>query len=224
MMFSMSSYLYVSVSFMQIMKSFSPAIVLLVLAASGVERPTVKSSASVLVMCIGILITATGEVNFSLPGFTLLLLGQICEAIRLVMMQRFITRLNFKAIELQYYRAPAAAGTLLIFAVFMESGSIWRSSGYELFVQHVHIFVFQSILGLCVNISKILVLKVTNSVTLKVITVVRNAALVFINMAFFGEVVTSRQVAGYGLLLAAFSVFQYFRWEQASAARAKASV
>ena len=60
------------------------------------------------------------------------------------------------------------------------------------------------------------VIKMTNSVTLKVLAVVRNACLVIVNMVFFGEIVTGRQFLGYGVLLVAFAAFQKYKREQAA--------
>eukprot|EP00466_Bigelowiella_natans_P017411 jgi/Bigna1/48853/estExt_Genewise1.C_330020 len=219
MILGMKAFLYVTVSFIQMFKAFAPAITLFMLFVMGVETPSRKVTLSVLAMCMGMCVTAAGEVNFSVIGVALIFGAQVSEAIRLVLMQRFVKRLKFKAIELQYYRAPCAALTLLVAALFMEANKIYETGALTRVYDNFHIFLLQAFLGFAVNIVNTLVIKITNSVTLKVLAVVRNACLVIVNMMFFGEVVTGRQFAGYGVLLIAFAMFQKFR--RAESAKAK---
>lgn len=221
MIFGMSSYLHLTVSFIQMFKAFTPAITLFVLFMSGVESPSRPVTLSVLTMCLGMSITCLGEVNFSTIGVSLIFAAQLCEAMRLVLMQRFIKELKFPAIELQYYRAPACAAVLLVAAGFTEFREIYETGKISRMIENIHLFLLQSFLGFAVNIVNSLVIKISNSVTLKVLAVVRNAALVFINMFFFGEVVTGRQFSGYGVLLVAFAMFQHYRRVQFGQAKKK---
>jgi len=217
MILGMKAFLYLTVSFIQMFKAFAPAITLFLLCMSGVEAtPSNRVIGTVLAMCFGMCVTAMGEINFSVIGVTLIFLAQISEASRLVLMQNFVKKLKFKAIELQYYRAPCAAVVLFCAAASMEFEKIYETGAYMRVYENIHFFLLQAFLGFAVNIVNTLVIKITNSVTLKVLAVVRNACLVFINMAFFGEVVTGRQFVGYGLLLVAFTLYQKFRREDAA--------
>ena len=56
-----------------------------------------------------------------------------------------------------------------------------------------------------------LVIKLTNSVTLKVINTARNAAFVVCTVTLLGEEATPIQFCGYCLSLCAFSAYTYFR-------------
>uniref|UniRef100_A0A6V3K5Z7 Sugar phosphate transporter domain-containing protein n=1 Tax=Lotharella globosa TaxID=91324 RepID=A0A6V3K5Z7_9EUKA len=178
MMLGMKSYIYLTVSFIQMFKAFTPAITLFVLFVSGVSTPSRNVSLSVLAMCAGMCITAAGEVNFSVIGVTLIFAAQISEATRLVLMQRFIKKLGFKAVELQYYRAPACALVLFFAAAFMEFEQIYETGAIHRMFENIHLFLLQSFLGFAVNMVNTMVIKITDSVTLKVLAVVRNACLV----------------------------------------------
>eukprot|EP00467_Chlorarachnion_reptans_P020305 CAMPEP_0114527518 /NCGR_PEP_ID=MMETSP0109-20121206/23663_1 /TAXON_ID=29199 /ORGANISM="Chlorarachnion reptans, Strain CCCM449" /LENGTH=362 /DNA_ID=CAMNT_0001709497 /DNA_START=94 /DNA_END=1181 /DNA_ORIENTATION=- len=221
MILGMKSFLYLTVSFIQMFKAFTPAITLFVLFITGVERPSRNVTLSVLAMCVGML---SGELNFSLIGIVVIFAAQLSEALRLMLMQKFIKKLNFKAIELQYYRAPSCALVLLVAAATMEFDKIWESGAITSAVANGHFFLLQAFLGFSVNIVNTMVIKYTNSVTLKVLAVVRNACLVIVNMIFFGEVVTSRQFMGYGVLLVSFAMFQRFRRQQALAEKGQHKV
>jgi len=224
MILGMKSFLYLTVSFIQMFKAFTPAITLFVLFITGVERPSRNVTLSVLAMCVGMCVTVSGELNFSLIGIVVIFAAQLSEALRLMLMQKFIKKLNFKAIELQYYRAPSCALVLLVAAATMEFDKIWESGAITSAVANGHFFLLQAFLGFSVNIVNTMVIKYTNSVTLKVLAVVRNACLVIVNMIFFGEVVTSRQFMGYGVLLVSFAMFQRFRRQQALAEKGQHKV
>mmetsp|Transcript_12533 Transcript_12533/g.18730 ORF Transcript_12533/g.18730 Transcript_12533/m.18730 type:complete len:393 (-) Transcript_12533:117-1295(-) len=214
MMLGMKAFLYCTVSFIQIFKAFSPAITLAVTTFAGLDSPTKKVVFSVLAMCCGMGVSAFGELNFSVIGVTIIFIAQLADAFRLMLMQKSVKKLKFRAIELQYYRAPACALVLLCVAAVMEFPKIYQTGAYEKMLANIHLFILQAFLGFAVNIVNTLVIKITSSVTLKALAVVRNAVLVLVNVAFFGEVVTARQIIGYGLLLVAFGFFQKYSREQ----------
>ena len=56
-----------------------------------------------------------------------------------------------------------------------------------------------------------LVIKLTNSVTLKVINTARNAAFVLVTVTLLGEEASTMQVLGYLVSLGAFSAYLYFK-------------
>ena len=56
-----------------------------------------------------------------------------------------------------------------------------------------------------------LVIKLTNSVTLKVINTARNAAFVLVTVTLLGEEASATQILGYVISLAAFSAYLYFK-------------
>ena len=65
---SNSSYLYLSVSFIQMTKSLMPGLVYGCGVAFGVERFTVATTANMALIAFGVLVCALGEVNLVYKG------------------------------------------------------------------------------------------------------------------------------------------------------------
>lgn len=91
------AYLYLTVAFIQILKSFTPVITMAALFLAGQERPTKRLIAAVTCIAAGTAIAAAGELNFSLAGVVIMLASEVFEACRLVMTQKMLTGLRFHA-------------------------------------------------------------------------------------------------------------------------------
>lgn len=117
LMFSLSlicgnlTYLYLSVSFIQMLKATTPVAVLIASWIFGVAPPSLKTLGNVSLIVIGVIIASFGEIQFVLIGFLFQLGGIIFEAIRLVMVQRLLSSAEFKMDPLVslYYFAPVCA-------------------------------------------------------------------------------------------------------------------
>ena len=78
-----AAYMYLTITFTQMLSAFTPSVTLLLLYLSGVEIPTIRATCAVLVICVGCLISSYGEVNFDPTGVTFRCIGILMEAIRL---------------------------------------------------------------------------------------------------------------------------------------------
>ena len=68
-----------------------------------------------------------------------------------------------------------------------------------------------ALLGVIASMLTFLVIKLTNSVTLKVINTARNAAFVLVTVTLIGEEASTLQLCGYSISLMAFSAYTYFK-------------
>lgn len=101
--FGNAGYLYLTVSFVQILKAFTPVFVVAMLFVTAVETPTRRVSCSVFMICVGTAIASAGETNFSSVGLLIMFAAETCEATRLVLTQKLLTNLKFPAMEGLYY-------------------------------------------------------------------------------------------------------------------------
>ena len=76
---------------------------------------------------------------------------------------------------------------------------------------HPLLFTASALLGVVASMLTFLVIKLTNSVTLKVINTARNAAFVLVTVTVLGEEASGLQICGYCVSLAAFSAYTYFK-------------
>lgn len=111
LMFSNAAYLYLSVAFIQMLKATTPVAVLLVTWGLGIAPPNMKTLGNVSVIVVGVIIASFGEIRFVMIGFAVQVLGIVCEATRLAMVERLLSSAEFKMDPLVslYYFAPACA-------------------------------------------------------------------------------------------------------------------
>ena len=104
-------YLYLSVAFIQMLKSAAPVAVLLTAWVWGVEKPSMNRFATVSVIVAGVALASLGEINFSMVGFMFQVGGIVFEAMRLIMIQVLLAGDGQKMDPLVslYYYAPVCA-------------------------------------------------------------------------------------------------------------------
>ena len=90
-----SSYLYLTVAFIEILKGFTPVVTMMVQSLFGEPLPSCRISAAVLMISLGTAISSYGELNLSLTGLVLMLVSVYCEATRLMLTQRLLKHMNF---------------------------------------------------------------------------------------------------------------------------------
>ena len=125
--------------------------------------------------------------------------------------QHLLKNHKLSVFESQYYLAPVGAGFLLVGAIFSEAGKARRLDALGTIIAHPMLFFASAALGVVASMLTFLVIKLTNSVTLKVINTARNAAFVLFTVVVMGEQASGLQVCGYVISLCAFSVYTYFK-------------
>ena len=88
------------------LKAFTPVSVLLLSFLGGLESPSVLQLLIVLMICLGVTLSAVGELRFNLLGFILQSAGIFSESVRLVLADRFLKDLKLDALSTLYYVAP----------------------------------------------------------------------------------------------------------------------
>ena len=209
--FGNAGYLYLTVSFVQILKAFTPVVVVLMLYLTAVEIPSKRVAFSVLMIAAGTAIASAGEVNFSVMGIAIMAAAETSEATRLVLTQKLLTNLKFPALEGLYYMAPICTFWMWGVASFTELPRAYASGGLAIAQAHAPTFALAALLGFLVNIASFVVIKRTNSLMLKLMGTARNAGLVLFSATFLGDTIMPTQVLGYAVCLAFFGVYNYFK-------------
>ncbi|CAK3909691.1 sugar phosphate phosphate translocator [Lecanosticta acicola] len=207
LMFSLSlicgnlTYLYLSVSFIQMLKATTPVAVLLASWTFGVSQFSLKTLGNVSFIVIGVMIASYGEIKFVMIGFLFQLGGIVFEAIRLVMVQRLLSSAEFKMDPLVslYYFAPACAIMNGAVALFVEVPKMTLQDvanvGYGiLFVNGAIAFLL--------NVSVVFLIGKTSSLVMTLSGVLKDILLVLASMAIFRDPVSPLQFFGYGIALA----------------------
>jgi len=215
-------YLYLSVSFIQMLKSAVPAVTMVVMYTAGLERLHGTTLAGVAVVTIGTFIAAYGEVKFSAIGVVMMMTSECAEAIRMAFFQYVLGNLKFDLIEGLYVMGPASLGFLVLGIICLELRQFMEDRGWEIIMAAPHYFVAAALMGFGVNILTLGVIKATSGLTFKVMGQAKNAAVILLAVVLFGNPVTGIQVVGYLLSLIGFFVYQKGKMQQEVLARTQA--
>ncbi|PNS17497.1 hypothetical protein CAC42_8040 [Sphaceloma murrayae] len=206
LMFSLSlicgnlTYLYLSVSFIQMLKATTPVAVLLATWTMGLAPPNMKTLGNVSFIVLGVIIASVGEIKFVLIGFLFQIAGIIFEAIRLTMVQRLLSSAEFKMDPLVslYYFAPACAVMNGLTALFVEVPKMGLSDLEK--VGYFNLFA-NAFVAFALNVSVVFLIGRTSSLVLTLSGVLKDILLVLASMLIFRDPVSGLQFFGYSIAL-----------------------
>ena len=208
---SNAAYMYLTITFNQMLAALTPSVTLLLLYLLGVETPTRRTSAAVVLISAGCFISSYGEGHFDLVGVGFRSMGIVSEAVRLVLTQKLLKSFHLSVLESQYYLAPVGAFFLLLAALPSELPHALRTGALVVVADHPLEFLASASLGVVASMMTFVVIKLTNSVTLKVLNTARNAAFVLFSVTFLQEPTTALQLSGYVVSLASFGAYTFYK-------------
>jgi drug/metabolite transporter (DMT)-like permease len=115
-----STYLYLTVAFIEILKGFTPVVTIMVQALFGQGFPRPSVGVAVLMISVGTSISSFGEIDLNPLGVTLMLGSIYSEAMRLMLTQRLLQDLRLHVLETLYFVAPATLFWLLPLAYIFD--------------------------------------------------------------------------------------------------------
>ncbi|KAG9520374.1 TPT-domain-containing protein [Aureobasidium sp. EXF-12298] len=200
------TYLYLSVSFVQMLKAAGPIAVLIATWMFGLAEPSLAAFGNICIITLGVVISSLGEVQFNVLGVAYQLLGIVFEATRLVMIQRLLSA-EFKMDPLVslYYFAPVCAVTNGILALIFEAPRMtWAD------FEHVGVFMLllNAAAAFMLNFASLLLIGKTSSLVLTLSGVFKNIMIVFASMLFYNDKVNSIQFMGFSIALGGLAYYQ----------------
>jgi hypothetical protein len=154
-------------------------------------------------------------------GLFLQLSANLSEACRVVLSQRLISgAASLPLIEMQYHIAPWQSLCLLATSAAVELRTpADRAAAFSAVAGSPLVFMGASALGLGLQIGALLVIKAAGSVTMKLLGIFRNGALVLFEAARGAEYLQSHQLAGHALSTGAFFLYTLVRLGYVGAAK-----
>ncbi|KAL2251214.1 UNVERIFIED_CONTAM: putative sugar phosphate/phosphate translocator [Sesamum indicum] len=214
---SNSAYIYLSVSFIQMLKALMPVAVYTIGVLLKKEVLKSETMANMISISIGVGIAAYGEAKFDSWGVILQLGAVAFEATRLVMIQILLTSkgITLNPITSLYYVAPCCLVFLFFPWVFVEYPVLRESSSYHL--DYV-IFGTNSFCAFALNLAVFLLVGKTSALTMNVAGVVKDWLLIAFSWSVIMDTVTPINLFGYAL---AFLGVAYYNHSKLMALKAK---
>eukprot|EP00877_Chromochloris_zofingiensis_P006142 jgi/Chrzof1/1781/Cz10g20260.t1 len=202
-----AAYLYLNVSFIQMLKACMPLLVYLVGAAFGTEQLHCKTLLNLLVVVLGILMASYGELHFVVLGVALQIASIFTESIRLTLVQILLQAKGVKLnpITTMYHIAPVCFVCLIVPFAFWEAESL---------VTHgvtvgAGVLLASAASAFALNVSIFLLIGKTSALTMNVAGVVKDWLLIGLSCILYGSVVTTMQLVGYSIALAGVFYYNY---------------
>lgn len=162
-------YLYLDVSIIQMLKCFSPVLVMLGLYLTKIEIPKKSTILAIMIISFGTLLTCNYAPNASMFGLFIMLSSEIFEAIRLILTQFLLKNVNMSVIEGQYYLSPISACFLFFCSLIFEFPNMIRDNSFEIVYNNPYHFIGAAVLGMIINYLGFFVIQVASSLSLKVL-------------------------------------------------------
>jgi len=217
------AYLFLSVSFVQMLKTATPVVTMVVMVLFKLERPTLRLTGALLLLVSGTALASFGELAFSWLGVTIMLLSEVADALRLVTTQLLLSSSPWHPIEALMYLAPACAACLLVGVLLLEWQEMQAQGALAKLARRPALYGLAAVLGFVCNAAQVASIKRVSSLTLKVVGVTANSLLVVCSGALFGDRLTTLQLVGYAVSFAGFVAYNVIKTQQAQHAKRSSS-
>lgn len=208
--FSNSAYMYLSVSFIQMLKALMPVAVYSI----GImfKKETFKSSTmmNMLSISFGVAIAAYGEAKFNVTGVSLQLAAVAFEATRLVLIQILLTSkgISLNPITSLYYVAPCCLAFLLVPWGFVELPRLRSAANFQ---PDLVIFGTNSICAFALNLAVFLLVGKTSALTMNVAGVVKDWLLIAFSWSVIRDLITPLNLFGYGIAFLGVAYYNHVK-------------
>lgn len=198
------AYLTLNVSFIQMLKAFTPVAVLLISFSFGLKQLSGTLTLIVLMISSGVALASYGELEFELTGFVYQVLAIAFESTRLVMVQVLLQGLKMDPLVSLYYFSPVCATLNLCLLPFTEGLAPFRQ------LANLGPVVLLSNAGVAfgLNVASVFLIGAASSLTLTLSGVLKDILLILGSMFILGSRVTGLQFVGYGIALTGLVLFK----------------
>jgi drug/metabolite transporter (DMT)-like permease len=203
------AYFHLTLSFLQMTKALSPAVLFFVLYITGLDKWHTKVALAVSVIIGGTLMSSLGEMNFTWIGFALIVGAEVCEAFKNAAMQFLLANKKFSMWEGMFFISPASLIFLLAAAAMFEFKPMAESGAWGMMADEPHLFLAAGFLGFVVNFCSLGVIKYIGSLTLKVLAQLRSIVIIILGVIFYHDDVEPIQIVGYAIALVGFTGYNY---------------
>ncbi|KAJ8424658.1 hypothetical protein Cgig2_003092 [Carnegiea gigantea] len=197
---------YIPVSFMQTIKSFTPA--------TTVWRKYFdwRIWASLIPIVGGILLTSITELSFNMFGFLAALFGCLATSTKTILAESLLHGYKFDSINTVFYMAPFATVILAIPALVLEGAGVlgWLHT-HPSIVSSLIIIFGSGVMAFCLNFSIFYVIHSTTAVTFNVAGNLKVAVAVLVSWLIFKNPISGLNALGCAVTLAGCTFYGYVR-------------
>jgi len=201
---SNTAYLYLSVSYIQMLKAFTPVSILLISWTFRIQDPSKKLATIVLMISTGVALASRGELHFHLGGFLIQAGAVLFESSRLVLIQILLHNLKMDPLVSLHYYAPVCAVINLAIIPFTDG----LAPFYALREVGPLVLISNASVAFLLNVAAVFLVGVGSGLVLTLAGVFKDILLITGSVLIFGNPITSLQVFGYSIALGGLVLFK----------------
>ncbi|KAF8220930.1 TPT-domain-containing protein [Tricholoma matsutake] len=201
---SNTAYLYLSVSYIQMLKAFTPVSILLISWTFRIQDPSKKLATIVIMISTGVALASRGELRFHLGGFIVQAGAVLFESSRLVLIQILLHNLKMDPLVSLHYYAPVCALINLAILPFTDG----LAPFYALRDIGPLVLISNAAVAFLLNVAAVFLVGVGSGLVLTLAGVFKDILLITGSVLIFGSPITSLQVFGYSIALAGLVLFK----------------
>ncbi|KAF8046603.1 hypothetical protein N665_3590s0004 [Sinapis alba] len=214
-----TAYLYMSVSFAQMLKAIMPVAVFVLGVAAGLEMMSCRMLLIMSIISFGVLVASYGELNINWIGVVYQMGGVVGEALRLIFMEILVKRKGVKLnpISLMYYVSPCSAVCLFLPWIFLEKSKMEGNGPWN---SHSLVLTLNSLCTFALNLSVFLVISHTSALTIRVAGVVKDWVVVLVSALLFADTkLTVINLFGYAIAIAGVAAYNNHKLKKEASSR-----
>ncbi|KAI8816566.1 DMT family organic anion transporter [Fimicolochytrium jonesii] len=202
------AYLYISVAFIQMLKSLTPVMVLALdwsMNGNTVDRKTLLY---VFIIMAGTVIASYGELEFVLLGVILQLTAVAAEALRLLLVEKLLNtamKKKMNPLSSLYYFAPICALLNGIACYFYEGSSLTMVAIHNV---GLHILFLNGLAAFGLNVAVVFLIGNASALILCVSGVVKDVIIVLLSTFLWSKTLTAIEISGYSFALLGVLLFK----------------
>lgn len=203
---------YIPVSFMQTIKSFTPATTVFLQWLVWRKYFDWRIWTSLIPIVGGILLTSVTELSFNAFGFCAALFGCLATSTKTILAESLLHGYKFDSINTVYYMAPFATMILAVPAMLLEGNGVleWLHTHQSL-TSSLIIILSSGVLAFCLNFSIFYVIHSTTAVTFNVAGNLKVAVAVLVSWMIFRNPISSLNAVGCAVTLVGCTFYGYVR-------------
>lgn len=203
---------YIPVSFMQTIKSFTPATTVILQWLVWKKYFDWRIWASLVPIVGGILLTSVTELSFNVFGFCAALFGCLATSTKTILAESLLHGYKFDSINTVYYMAPFATMILAVPALLLEGAGVmnWFSTHQSIYSSLI-IIIGSGMMAFCLNFSIFYVIHSTTAVTFNVAGNLKVAVAVIASWLVFRNPIPALNAFGCAVTLLGCTFYGYVR-------------
>ncbi|XP_073387669.1 UDP-galactose transporter 1 isoform X3 [Physcomitrium patens] len=215
---------YIPISFMQTIKSFTPATTVALQWLVWKKSFDRRVWLSLIPIVGGIVLTSVTELSFNMAGFLAAFFGCIVTSTKTILAESLLHGYNFDSINTVYYMAPHATMILALPALLLEGGGVLTWVGaQESLLTPLFIITLSGVSAFCLNFSIFYVIHATTAVTFNVAGNMKVAVAIVISWLIFKNPISFMNAIGCTITLVGCTFYGYVRHRMSKFASMKAT-